>query len=235
MHNKITFQSATDGITIKSLMGIIPNSIIDPNILIPKPKTLEEFTSSVNTDKSRQYVAYYLSSLPKNIRDKMLIKLNKIHLNDSDKSERDNIEPKINQFLHPLLLLEWLRINKSYGYGNTLSNQKEIGKKLFEAIISCHAYDLPQWLFSNWGTKWQPELVSQSDLSILFITADTHPFKYIRKLSEKAPNIEMYIDFVDESPFNNTFGNYLIHNGKTSILEQKPKYEILSKIKKENS
>lgn len=232
MKTKITFQSSSECATIKSLMGIIPHSIIDPNLIIPKPKALEEFTSSVNSDTSHHYVAYYLSTLTRDIRNKMLNKLNKIHINNSNKAERDNIEPKINKFLEPLLLSDWLAQNKSYGYGTDMINQKQIGEKLFNVIISCQSYDLPEWLFHNWGTKWQPELISQSDSSILFITADTHPFRYIRKLSEKAPNVKMYIDFVDESPFNNTFGNYLIHNGNTSILNQKPKYEILSEIKK---
>lgn len=232
MNNKITFESTNECATIKTLMGIIPKSSIDPGIIIPKPTELDEFTISVNPDTSRQYVAYYLSTLTKNLRDQMLNKLNKIYISDSNTAERDNIEPKINKFLEPLLLSDWLAKNKSYGYGKNMINQKQIGEKLFNAVILCQSYDLPEWLFNHWGTKWQPELISHSDTSILFVTADTHPFKYIRKLSEKAPNIKMYIDFADYSPFNNTFGNYLIHDGITSILDHKPKYEILATIKK---
>ncbi len=80
----------------------------------------------------------------------------------------------------------------------------DLGEKYINNLEKYDAYEWYSWRIKNWGTKWnttEAEWISPSCVS--FETAWSCPEPVFKKLSEKFPDVTIYLEFADEDIGNN--------------------------------
>jgi hypothetical protein len=86
---------------------------------------------------------------------------------------------------------------------------KELSQEFIKKFGADNWYD---WQCSNWGTKWNASEVFISDNVISFNTAWSAPEPIFVALSEKFPEVELFIQFADED-FGHNVGEVSLIGG----------------------
>jgi hypothetical protein len=96
---------------------------------------------------------------------------------------------------------------KRWGISRGLT--KELSQEFIKKFGADNWYD---WQCSNWGTKWNASEVFISDNVISFNTAWSAPEPIFVALSEKFPEVELFIQFADED-FGHNVGEVSLIGG----------------------
>lgn len=137
---------------------------------------------------------------------------------------------------HPMIaMLELSNREKSLEeYENMSDNDKDMVERAIENIKECGYAYWYDWRNAdgNWGTKWnaysQPEEGHpENATSYMFETAWSHPFKLIKMVSKKLPEVTFSIQYADEDTGSNC-GVYEIKDGEILSEDIAPSYSDMT-------
>lgn len=196
--NKLSFEgSSADVLNLLQSISSEEESI-DFNNIIPRPKDLDDVTSSgfgINNDIGCALASYF------------------------DKGERKSLEESMQWVWAKNLITqnniknveEWatyLIQNKDY------KNRIENGRKLLRNLELYGYSDWYTWSIDKWGTKWNAkDTYTTSEGEVVFQTAWSTPFQVLIELSKQYPEVILKIRFADESIGSNC-GEYHLQKGE---------------------
>ena len=131
--------------------------------------------------------------------------------------------------------LEFSNREKSLEEYESMSDEdKAAVERAINNINECGAAYWYDWRSAreNWGTKWnaygQPEDgYPQNESEYVFETAWSHPYKLIRMLSQKLPDVTFNIKYADEDIGSNC-GSYVIKGGEMLSEDIAPPYNEMT-------
>lgn len=87
----------------------------------------------------------------------------------------------------------------------TDAQQQEIIEAVCKKLCEGHKnwYD---WSISNWGCKWNANLITVTDYSIVFETPWTYPEAWLDAFASVDPNLDFYVVWADEDIFGGSVG-----------------------------
>lgn len=213
--------------TIKKIKKLIcdENENIYFDLICPIPDQIKNSQLASDENTNRNFIAYYISKLKNYDKTKALKQL-KLIIRENE-SEESIIKPLLNKFKEPLLTTQWKKEHpKLTGFDET-TDQKEIGKILFNNLTKYKAYDWYEWCLINWGSRFNPSKFKISESFIEFESI-THPQKIINLISEKLPKKELLVSYANESL--SEIGSYSIKNMKIKRRKIHSAYDLYKSL-----